>query len=118
MLGHPYSFIAIREGATLGPEGIDLDGRRDRMVPGQPNRGVVNMVEGSERYTLDGIEKSLDELTDALSQAVKAHPETGITLQVPDSVPFQRVRQTVEAIRAIGVSSIRLATARATRDPD
>jgi biopolymer transport protein ExbD len=117
MLDHPYSFIAIREGATLDPEGIDLDSRRDRMVPGQPNRRVVSMEQGSDRYTLDGVEQSLAELKEALSQAVKAHPGTGVTLQVPESVPFERVRQTVEAIRAAGVSSIRLAPAATTGAP-
>ena len=108
MLDHPYSFIAVREGTSLGTE---MDLAALLTLPGQVNRRVVILEPGSDRYTFDGQARSGAELTDALSKAAKKEPATGVLLRVGDAVPFGQVRRAADAIRAAGVTTLRLAPA-------
>ncbi len=75
ILDHPFSFFAIREGAALAGDAIDLD----RTLPAAIARGTTNRVvtieEAADRYTLDGESKSAAELSTALAAVVKAQPE-------------------------------------------
>jgi hypothetical protein len=115
MLDHPYSFVAIREGASLGAE---MDLGAPLAVPGRVERRVVTVKGGSDRYAFDGRARSETELTDALSKAVKDEPATGVLLRIGDAVPFEQVRRVVRAIRAAGVTSVRLALATDEGGPD
>jgi biopolymer transport protein ExbD len=108
MLDHPYSFIAVREGVLLGS---DIDLSLPKSQSEKVMRRVVTIEAGSERYSLDGVARTDAELTDALSKALKDKPATGVLLRVGDGVAFERVRRAAEAIRAAGVSSLRLSTA-------
>jgi len=117
MLDRPYSFIAIREGASLATEEIDL-GLVAGPSPDKSSRRIVCLDAGTDRFTLDGKPCSSTELTGTLSRVVKAEPAAGVLLRVPDAVSFERVRRVVKSIRAAGVKSIRLAPRTEKSDPD
>jgi biopolymer transport protein ExbD len=108
MLERPYSFIAIREGMLLESD-IDLSLPTSQSDKG--NRRVVTIEAGSARNSLDGVARTDAELTDALSKALKDKPSTSVLFRVGDGVVFERVRRAAEAIRAAGVTSLRLSTA-------
>jgi hypothetical protein len=116
MLDHPYSFIATREGAPLTSGTIDVGAALP--ATGKAPRRVVRLEPGSDHYTLDGQDRSAAELTETLSQAVKAHPMTAVLLRVADTVPFERVRRAADAVRAAGVSSIKLSLTSDKADSD
>jgi hypothetical protein len=108
MLDHPYGFIAVREGTSLGSE---IDVGAGPAVADKVGRRVVVLEAGSDRFTFDGQSKTEAELTEALAKAVKTDPATSALLHVGDSVPFERVRRAVGAVRAAGVTSVRVSTA-------
>jgi hypothetical protein len=116
MLEHPYSFIAIREGASLTADTIDLGA-----LPAaheKSARRVVRLDDGSDRYAVDGQTHSEAELTEILSKAVKAEANTAVLLRVSDAVPFERVRRAAAAIRGAGVSRVQLAVSTDTGGAD
>ena len=115
MLERPYGFIAVREGTALNSE-IDLG--LSAPVPDRVNRRVVLIEAGSDRYTLDGVAKTAAELTEALSQDAQNKKTTDALVRAGDTVPFERVLRAVAAIRAAGVTSVRLAPAREKGDQD
>jgi hypothetical protein len=118
ILDHPYSFFAIREGAALASDTIDLD----RAFPAAVARGttyrVVIIEEAADRYTLDGVSKPAAELGPALAALVKARPSVSVIVRVPESAPFERVMRAVRIIRKAGVLSIRLAPTTSKEDRD
>jgi biopolymer transport protein ExbD len=118
ILDHPFSFFAIREGASFASDAIDLD----RTLPAAIARGTTNRVvtieDGTDRYTLDGVPKSAAELGTALAAAVKAQPAVGVVLRVPESAPFARVLRAARIIREAGISSIRVGAKAANGAPD
>ena len=114
MLDRPYSFVAIRDGASLAPDGVELGS--ERADPARTNRHVATLAAGSDRYTLDGHDMSPAELTGALSKAVQTDPAVSVLVRIPDAVPFERVRQATSIIRAAGVKSILAAAVQ--RDSD
>ncbi len=108
MLERPYSFVAVRDGASLaGPE-LALEPARN--LPPSPRRRVVVLENGSDRYIVDGLSRSAAELKDALAEAIKADRATEVLLRVPAEVPFERVSRAARAIRAAGVSAMHVAT--------
>ncbi|MFI5454995.1 MAG: ExbD/TolR family protein [Isosphaerales bacterium] len=115
MLDHPYSFVAIREGASLTNDAIDFS--PGPAAPARTTRRVVSLAAGSDRYTLNGRDTSPAELTATLSKAVKDEPATTVLLRVPDAVPFERVRRAASDIRAAGVRSIGIAPAESKEVP-
>jgi hypothetical protein len=116
MLDHPYSFIAVREGTSLGPDVIDWD---DPPAGAEKvSRRVVDLQAGTDLYTLDGQARSEADLTEDLSRAVKDRPRIVVLLRVSDTVPFERVRRVAEAIRSAGVTIVRLAPAAGKADSD
>ncbi|MEJ7637115.1 MAG: biopolymer transporter ExbD, partial [Singulisphaera sp.] len=64
-----------------------------------------------DRSLLEGEALSGPELSDRLKGAVAADPATWVLLLVPGEITFADVRPTIEAIRAGGVATIRLAPA-------
>lgn len=116
MLDHPYGFIAVREGTSFVSE---TDLAAPLALPVETvGRRVVTLEAGSDRYTFDGQARSAAELTDTLSKVVKNGPATGVLLRVGDAVPFERVRRAADAIRAAGVTSVRLAPTMDADGPD
>jgi biopolymer transport protein ExbD len=115
MLDHPYSFIAIREGTSFG---IEMDLSAPSTLRDVGRRRVVILEAGSDRYTFDGQARSGAELTDALSKVVKDEHAIGVLLRVGDAVSFEQVQRAADAIRAAGVTSVRLAPARDAGGPD
>jgi biopolymer transport protein ExbD len=120
MLDRPYSFIAIREGASLVPEGIDL-----RVGGRSPDKGessrrilIVSLDAGTDGLRLDGQPRPFSELNEALSLKLKSQPATIVLLRVPESVPFERVSRVLKAIEGAGIKSIRLAPTTDKSDPD
>ncbi len=114
MLDHPYGFIAVREGTSLGTE---IDVGAASAVSDKVSRTVVVLEAGSDRFTFNGLAKTEAELTEALSKAMKDDVATGVLLRVGDAVPFEKVRRTVEAIRAAGVTSVRVSPATEPAEP-
>ncbi len=109
MLDHAYGFIAIREGATLAPEAVELE---PKAVPSsKPTYRIVVLEAGSDRCQLDGKAVSPAELTAFLATAVKAEPATRVLVRAQSSVSFERFQQTIRQIEAAGISRIRLAPA-------
>jgi hypothetical protein len=109
MLDHPYSFVAIREGASLAPEAIELASTIGRLIDQRTKSRIVTLVEGSDRYTLDGLPKTAAELTAALSAAGTKEPTTGVIVRVPETMPFSRVNRAARLIRDAEIRSIRVA---------
>ncbi len=106
ILDHPYSFFAIREGASLPSDTIDINQRA--FVEGSSNV-VVTLEDGADRYNLDGDAKSAAELGESLSKIARMHPARTVRLLVPESAAFDRVHRAVQMIRNAGIASIRVA---------
>lgn len=106
--GHPYSFIAVREGMPLYPEPIDATG--PPRAPSAPKTSTrVIALEGTDRFRLDGASKSEPELTAALRAAGQAGTPIEVLIRVPPMTTFERVQRAVGSVRAAGVSTIRFA---------
>jgi hypothetical protein len=118
ILDHPYSFFAIREGAALAGDTIDLDRRLPPAVARGTTNRVVTLEDDSDRYTLDGVSKSAAELGTALAAAVKAQPNVGVALRAPESAPFERVLRAARIIREAGISAIRVGPKTSNGVPD
>ena len=108
ILEHPYSFVAVREGAVAARTRSSSTRSSPPRFKGTTNR-VVTLEDAADRYTLDGIAKTAAELGTALAEAVKAHPAATVLLRVPESAPFERVQRSIPTDPQRGVSSIRLA---------
>jgi len=109
MLDHAYGFFALREGGRYAPEDVEvatLPAPRDAEKTG---RRVVTARK--DRPLLEGEALSGPELSDRLKGAVAADPATWVLLLVSGEITFADVRPTIEAIRAGGVATIRLAPA-------
>ena len=109
ILEHPYSFVAVREGASLLPEAIDATSPPRAPSASKATTRVVTIEAANDRYTLDGVSKSAEELSAALSSVVKNRSPTEVLLRVPPTMPFERVQRATQLIRESGVSTIRLA---------
>jgi len=109
MLERPYSFVAVRDGASLaGPE-AELEPAQN-VAPTQGRRTVIVLEDGSDRVSVDGMSRTSGELVEALTQALKTDRATEVLLRVPDAVPFERVSRTVKAVRQAGIITIRVAS--------
>ena len=118
ILEHPYSFLALREGTVLAPEGLDFDRTTTSSIAANARSRVVTLEDGPDRYAIDGQAKSGSELTVALAEAVKNEPRTSVILRVPETLPFERVNRAARMIRDAGITAIRVAPAIGVRDAD
>jgi biopolymer transport protein ExbD len=111
ILEHPYSFVAVREGAALLPEAFDATSPPRGASALKASTRVVTLDAATDRYALDGASKSAEELTAAISAAVKADPSAAVLLRVAPSTSYERVQRATRLIRAAGMTTIRLAPA-------
>jgi hypothetical protein len=111
ILDHPYSFIAVREGAPLLPESIDAVSPPRAPSPLKATTRVVAFEAAADRYVLDGVPKSAEALIAALEVDSKAIGPVEVLLQVPGAMSFERVQQAVRLVRRAGIPTIRLAVA-------
>jgi biopolymer transport protein ExbD len=118
ILDHPYSFFAIREGASLAADTIDLDRALPPQIAHSTTSWVITIEDAADRYTLEGAPKSAADLSTALAAVVKVHPNRGVVLRVPESMPFERVHRAVRIIREAGIASIRIGPKTANGAPD
>jgi hypothetical protein len=109
ILEHPYSFIAVREGAPLVPESIDATSPPRAPAPLKASTRVITLEAGTDRYVLDGLAASGDELAAALVATVKERSTIAVVLRVPASAPFERVQRAVRLVRSCGIETVRLA---------
>ncbi len=107
ILEHPYSFIAVREGAPITPESIDAIGPPRSPSALKATTRVITFE--ADRYTLDGDPKSADELAGALKAGARARASVDVLLRVPGSTPFERVQRAVRLVRGAGIDTVRLA---------
>jgi biopolymer transport protein ExbD len=110
ILEHPYSFIAVREGASLVPESIDASSPPRSPAALRASSRVITLEADADRYTLDGVPKSTEELKAALVAATKERSSVEVLLRVPASTPFDRVQRAVRVVRAAGIEAIRFAS--------
>jgi hypothetical protein len=111
ILEHPYSFVAVREGASLVPETLEAPGLPGTSTSLKPSTRVVVLEEAPDRYRLDGAPKSSEELATALTAAAKSPSSAEVLLRVPPSTPFERVQRACRLVRDAGIATIRLAPA-------
>jgi hypothetical protein len=110
MLERDFSFVAVREGTRL-----DLEGTGEAVALSPADRSAswlrVRVEAGSDRYRVDKNPdpKSATELTEFLGRSLKAAPKIKVLIVAGESVPQARVRKAIEAVRASGVTAIRLA---------
>lgn len=110
ILEHPYSFVAVREGSPLVPEPID--GTSPVRAPAALKSATrVIALDGPDRYELDGVPKTADELTAALSAASKGQAAVEVLLRVPASTSFEAVQRAVRLVRGAGIATVRIAAA-------
>lgn len=106
---HPYSFIAVREGAALVPESIEASSPPRSPSTISASTRVVGLEAAEDRYTIDGRSCSADELKAALAAAMKAQPATAVLVRAAANLPYHRVERATRLIRAAGITNIRLA---------
>ena len=106
ILDHPYSFFAIREGATLPSDSFDVS--PTTLVEGSAP-AVVVIEEGIDRFSLEGKVMAAAQLEVSLAQIAKMRPAIVAQVLVPDSAPFDQVFRVLQLIRKAGIGSIRLA---------
>jgi hypothetical protein len=109
MLGQEFGFVAVREGSKLDFE-ADA-GATALLAPGKP-AGIwlrIRVEANPDRYLLGQVPKTRAELTEILSRAVRSVSGTKVLIVTPESTPFARVREALEAVQAAGVRTIRLA---------
>ncbi len=109
MLDHAYGFFALREGGRFAPGDVEVETLPTLGDAGKAGRRVV--AARKDRPLLDGEALSGPELSDRLKGAVAVDPATWVFLVVPGELTWADVRPTIEAIRAGGVATIRLAPA-------
>lgn len=106
LLEHEYSFVAVREGAPLYPEPIE--GTSPPRTPSVVKATTLVVGVAGNQYTLDGVEKSADETSAALSAAVKSRSPAEALIRVPPSTPFEKVQELVRLVRRSGIETIQL----------
>jgi biopolymer transport protein ExbD len=109
MLERPFSFVAIREGASLASPEVEFEPAQN--VFPNPRRHVVVLEINPDRLIVDGSSRSSADLATTVEQVFKADRATEVLVRVPAAVPFERVRGVVEVIRKAGITTIRLAPA-------
>jgi len=109
MLERPYSFVAVRDGASLAVPELAFEPGQN--LPPSPRRVVVVLQNGSDRFLVNGLSRSAAELKDVVTQAFKADRSTEALLRVPSKLTFERVSDAAGAIREAGVTTIRVAPA-------
>ena len=116
MLDHPYGFIAVREGTSLSPR-LTL-GLRSRFGP-KGSRRVVIVEAGPDRYTFDGQSKTEAELTEALVQGRERPTRRPVCCSaLATRFRLNAYGAAAGAIRAAGVTSVRVSSATEAGDPD
>ncbi len=106
---HPYSFVAVREGASFVPESLEAASPPRPPSTISASTRVVGLEAAEDRYTIDGRSCSADELKAALTAAVKSGSAAAVLVRVAPDRPYHRVERAVRLIRAAGIASIRLA---------
>ncbi|MGO9465194.1 MAG: ExbD/TolR family protein [Isosphaeraceae bacterium] len=109
MLERPYSFVAVRDGASLAAPEVALEPAQN-LTP-SPRPVVVVLESGSDRFIVDGLSRSAAELAESLAQAIKGGRTTEVLIRVRAEVPFERVTRAAKAIREAGVTTLRVAPA-------
>jgi biopolymer transport protein ExbD len=109
MLERPFSFVAVRDGASMVSPEVELEPAQN--LSPSPRRHVVILENGSDRFIVDGSPRPSTELASTISQSLKADRATEVLLRVPATLPFDRVKRVAETIRKAGVSTIRVAPA-------
>ena len=116
MLDHPYSFVAVREGASVAGDTLEVNLASTALAGA--SRRVVRLEAAGEPYVFDGKGRSEAELLESIAKTARADPAMTVMLRVSDAVPFERVRRAAGALRAAGVRSIELVLSADTGEPD
>jgi hypothetical protein len=107
LLERTFGFFAIREGAHYAPEGKDV-GPLEGPDTDRPGRHVVEIR--GDGLTLDDHPATLEGLAATLKALVEADaiPAPWALIRVPADQKYGDVLRVVEALRASGISTIRL----------
>jgi biopolymer transport protein ExbD len=113
MLDQEFGFMAIREGARLDIEGVQTT--TSLHAAGNLSNATVwlrvRVEPEANRYLLDRQPRSQQELAHALRRAAGSTPTVKVLVQAAETVPYQRIRQTLDLIHAAGIQNVRLAPA-------
>ena len=91
MLERPFSFVAVRDGASLAVPEVEFESARPLHLSRQRRIRVVVLESDSDRLVVDGISRSAAQLKEVLAPAIKLDPATEVLLRVPATVPFDLV---------------------------
>ena len=105
LLGRPHGFVAVREGASLAPGGVEV--AMDEIQ--RPGRVAIDVT--AEGCMLDGQPLEPPALTEALRARVMADPETWVELRPDAATPYSAVARAIDAARSAGVAAVRLSPA-------
>ncbi len=105
LLEHEYSFLAVREGFPIYPDPIE--GTAPPRPPSVAKTTTLVVGIAGDRYTLDGVENSADEMSRALTAAISSRSASEALIRVPPSTPFEKVQALVRLIRRSGIETIR-----------
>jgi len=106
LLGRPHGFVAVREGASLAPGGIEV---ATVDVIDRPGRIIIDLA--ADGCRLDGRPLEPPALTEALRARVMADPETWVELRPDAATPYSAVARAIDAARSAGVAAVRLSPA-------
>ncbi len=107
MQEHPYGFMAIREGSSLAPPGVEVESPHPARLAAR--RVVVTILGEPDRYRMDGAVLSGEELTTALKAIVGERPSAHAIVRASGEIAYDRVRGLLLLIEQAGVQFIRLA---------
>ncbi|WP_435010364.1 ExbD/TolR family protein [Tundrisphaera lichenicola] len=104
LLERTFGFFALREGAQFAPDGQDLGPVGGSEVD-RPGRHVVEIRADGPR--LDGEATTLEALVASMKPLAESG-EAWVLIRIPADRPFGEILPFVEAVRASGVSTVRL----------
>lgn len=103
--GHPYSFIAVREGASLVPEAIEA-ASPPRTPSAIKKSERVLVIEAPDRFTLDGVAKTGEELTAALKKESESGEPVMVLIRAPESMPYVAIERTLQLLQGAGIKRV------------
>jgi hypothetical protein len=111
LLERTYGFVAIREGASLLPEDLEVTvgGELKARAPATNKSLMFKLGLAADSLQLDGapVHDEAD-LTHRIRERIKSEPGLDASLTVADRVPFERVRAAVTAIKLSGIKTIHI----------
>lgn len=107
-LDQTFGFFAIRKGGRFAPEDAIAEGAVGGAGadPAAAGRVVVTIDRAIEGVSIDGKSQDIKTFKKMLAERVAAEGDATVLIRVGSDVPYSRVREVVDAIRAAGVERL------------